>query len=125
MPFKKGQSGSPEKRFTKDYQPIKRNPVKGKKLSTILKEILESNAPASITDNDYINAYIEKHAKGRKLTHKETIVLKLIHNAEALGDMRAIVEILDRTEGKVKEEVENNVTMTTSTIKWGDIEVKV
>jgi hypothetical protein len=108
MPFKKGKSGNDAKKFSSTNQPAHCGRPKGKSLTTILKEMLECEAPESVTNNEYIQQYIKRYSKSKKLTHKQAVMLKMMHSAEALGDMKAIVEILDRTEGKVTQPIEGN-----------------
>lgn len=118
-PFKKGED-------------IRRNmsgKPKGVTFQTILKKIIECDAPDMITNNDYLQAYIEANCKGRKLTHQETIVLKMIHSAEVIGDMNAIKEILNRTDGVIGDksslELSGSVKLGLTKIKWGDNEIDV
>jgi hypothetical protein len=78
-PFKPGQSGNPQGR-----------PPGSKNLSTILKELLEE----------------EVDIDGEKLPFKTAIIKKLIFKAHR-GNLRAIQEIFDRTEGKAKQEIKH------------------
>lgn len=81
IPFKEGESGNPAGR-----------PKGSKNLSTILKEMLSEE--------------IEVNIDGEKTKKKfaDIIVRKLVKKAHD-GDLRAIQEIFDRTEGKAKQEV--------------------
>lgn len=80
--FKPGQSGNPNGR-----------PKGTKNLSTILKTILEEE----IEDD------------GEKRTFQEAIIRKLLKKAKD-GDIKAIMEIFDRVEGKAKQEVQADIT---------------
>lgn len=75
--FKPGESGNPAGK-----------PKGTRNLSTILKEFLEEEI-----DQD-----------GSKIVLKDAIVRKLIKKANS-GNLRAIQEIFDRTEGKAKQEI--------------------
>lgn len=63
-------------------------PVGSRSMSTILKELLDEDIEVN----------------GVKLPFKDAIVRKLIKKANA-GNLRAIQEIFDRTEGKSKQEI--------------------
>lgn len=76
-PFKPGESGNPEGR-----------PKGSKNLSTILREMLE----------------LEIEVDGVKITQKDAMIKKLIKKSTD-GDIKAIQEIFDRTEGKAKQEI--------------------
>jgi hypothetical protein len=108
--------GNPEKiknkGFDKHPENINKNGrPKGQSLITILKNILEKEAPDSVTNNEYIQSYIESNLVKRKLTHQETIMLKLIHSAEVMGDMAAMKEILNRIEGPITEKIEQTINI--------------
>lgn len=75
--FKPGESGNPHGR-----------PKGTKNLSTILKEMLE----------------LETEVDGEKMTNKDAIIRKLMKKSKE-GDMKAIQEVFDRTEGKSKQEI--------------------
>lgn len=75
-PFEPGESGNPAGR-----------PKGTKNLSTILREMLE----------------LEIEEDGVKITQKDAIIKKLIKQSTA-GNLRAIQEVFDRTEGKAKQE---------------------
>lgn len=87
-PFQPGQSGNPEGR------------QKGtKNMSTILKEMLE----------------LETEVEGVRMTYKDAIIKKLIKKSNA-GNMKAIQEVFDRTEGKAKQEIKHDITRAFMTI---------
>lgn len=77
--FQPGESGNPSGR-----------PKGSRNLSTILKEFLELEVKDDTT--------------GEKMQYKDSIIKNLLKQANA-GDMRAIQEIFDRTEGKAKQEI--------------------
>jgi hypothetical protein len=108
MPFKKGQSGNDAKKFTKLNQPPNENKgrPKGKSLLTILDELLEMAAPDTVLNNDYIQDQVAKIAPEHKLTNAEAVMMKLMHSAQVLGDMRAIDTILERKHGKVSQPID-------------------
>lgn len=80
-PFKPGESGNPAGR-----------PKGTKNMSTILKEMLE----------------LEIEVDGVKITQKDAIIKKLIQKSTA-GELSAIQEIFDRTEGKAKQEIKHEI----------------
>lgn len=133
MEKQKKVRGNPSKIIGKGFDKFpehinKNGRPKGKSLSLILKELIELQAPDMVTNNEYILEYIDKYVKGKKITHSEAIALKLIHNAEVLGDIRSIIEIFDRTEGKVKNETDitsGGEKIQNTVIKWGDNEIKI
>lgn len=79
--FKPGQSGNPEGR-----------PKGTKNLSTILREMLE----------------LEIEVDGVKITQKDAIIKQLIKKSTA-GELNAIQEVFDRTEGKAKQEIKHEI----------------
>lgn len=82
-----------EHQFSSENQPEKRGrPVGSKSMSTILREMLDEE--------------IEVNIDGEKTKKKfaDIIVRKLVKKAHD-GDLRAIQEIFDRTEGKSRQEV--------------------
>lgn len=76
--FQPGESGNPEGR-----------PKGSRNMSTILKELLDEDVDV----------------EGDKMPFRNAIVKKLIKKANA-GNLRAIQEIFDRTEGKSKQEIQ-------------------
>lgn len=96
-PFQPGESGNPSGR-----------PRGAKNLSTILKELLETDVEID---------------GGEKHPYKNAIVTKLLQKA-AKGDIKAIQEIFDRTEGKAKQEIKHdglvNTPMQVEIIKSDD-----
>lgn len=102
----KGQFPSKDTQFSKENQPRKNGRKKGLLFTTILKKMIECDAPEMVTNNEYVHSYIEENIAGRKLSHQEMIVLKLIHSAEVNGDMQAIKEILNRIDGTVTENID-------------------
>jgi hypothetical protein len=92
IPFQPGQSGNPN------------GAPKGKRVSTILKELLEDRV---------------KDKEGKELTRSQKLALKLFTLSESDEDnsaLRAIAEILDRTEGKSKQSIEVDTGPKTLTI---------
>jgi hypothetical protein len=87
IPFKEGESGNPAGR-----------PKGSKNLSTILKEMLEEEIEITLD------------GKKERKQFKDIIVRRLVKKAND-GDLRAIQEIFDRTEGKAKQEVEQSTTI--------------
>lgn len=85
--FKPGQSGNPNGR-----------PKGARSLSTILREMLEEEIDVNIDG-----------VKSRK-QFQEVIIRKLLKKAND-GDIRAIVEVFDRVEGKPKQEVDHKATI--------------
>ncbi len=79
--FKEGQTGNPQGR------------PRGKSVSTILKELLDGEI---------------KNTEGITKTRSEVIALKLFEKAIKNGDLKAITEILDRTEGKAPQTLNVN-----------------
>jgi len=80
--FKEGESGNPNGR-----------PKGSRNLSTILKEMLEEEIE------------VEIQGKKEKRQFQEVIIRKLLKKAND-GDIRAIEQIFDRTEGKAKQTVD-------------------
>lgn len=79
--FKPGESGNPSGR-----------PRGTKNLSTILREMLQEEIEVDV------------NGKKEKKTLSDVLVRKLLKKAND-GDVRAIQEVFDRTEGKAKQEV--------------------
>ena len=80
--FKEGESGNPNGR-----------PKGTKNLSTILKAMLEEDVEVVID------------GKKERRQFQEVIIRKLLKKAND-GEIRAIIEIFDRTEGKAKQEID-------------------
>lgn len=91
--FKEGKSGNPNGR-----------PRGSKNLSTILKAMLEED----------VEVFIDGKKERRQF--QEVIIRKLLKKAND-GEIRAIIEIFDRVEGKAKQEVEQS-GQSTLTVKW-------
>lgn len=94
MPFRKGKSGNAATMFQPGKSGNPSGPGKGfKHLSTVLRDMLSEDLPV-IED-------------GKKVKKKlsDIIIRKLIIKAMA-GDIKAIREILDRTEGKAGQMIE-------------------
>lgn len=81
---------------------------KGRSISTILAELLQRPANKNLTEL----AFVKKLAEGltkeefKKLTNGDILTLRLYSEAVASGDITAIKEILDRTEGKSKQSLD-------------------
>ena len=80
-PFKEGESGNPHGR-----------PKGTRNLSTILKAMLEEDVEVVID------------GKKERRQFQEVIIRKLLKKAND-GEIRAIIEIFDRVEGKAKQEI--------------------
>lgn len=93
--FKKGASGNPNGR-----------PTGSRNLSTILKAMLEEDVEVVIDGN-----------KERR-QFQEVIIRKLLKKAND-GDIRAIIEIFDRVEGKSKETISQETEMTINVKRRG------
>lgn len=78
-------------------------PRGSKNLSTILREMLEEEVEVVID------------GKKEKKKFQDVIIRKLVKKAND-GDMRAIQEIFDRTEGKAKQEIKHDVSRAFLTI---------
>lgn len=91
--FKPGESGNPNGR-----------PKGVRNLSTILRDMLQEEIEVNIDG-----------VKSRK-QFQEVIIRKLLKKAND-GDIRAIMEIFDRTEGRPKQELEQSGG-TSITVKW-------
>jgi hypothetical protein len=87
-PFEPGQSGNPSGR-----------PKGSRNLSTILKEMLDEEIE------------IIENGEKKKKQFKDIIIRKLLKKAND-GDMRAIQEIFDRTEGRAKQEIEQKTEVS-------------
>lgn len=93
--FKKGQTGNPNGR-----------PKGSRSLSTILKEMLEEEIVITID------------GKKERKQFQEIIIRKLLKKAND-GDIRAIQEILDRVEGKAKQQLDiNNIKGSIPIGEW-------
>lgn len=77
-------------------------PVGSKNVSTILKERLQEMAP----DTTVSNEFVRKFARGKKvITNADAIALRLLDQAINKGELPAIKEVLDRSEGKPQQSV--------------------
>lgn len=102
MPFKKGQSGNPSKQFSSENQPDNNGRPKGSlSAKTIIKKWLEA-------EDDWVNPITGEKIK---LTQYDIIALQQIAKARR-GDTRAFDAVLDRVEGKPKQELDVNQDIT-------------
>lgn len=93
-PFQPGQSGNPKGR-----------PKGSRNLSAILKDMLDQDVEED----------------GQLVKFSDAIVKRLIQKANK-GDIKAIQEIFDRTEGKAKQEIKNeNFNYNSSELSKEDI----
>lgn len=93
-PFQPGQSGNPKGR-----------PKGSRNLSAILKDMLDQDVEED----------------GEMVKFSDAIVKRLIQKANK-GDIKAIQEIFDRTEGKAKQEIKNeNFNYNSSELSKEDI----
>jgi hypothetical protein len=109
-PFKKGVD---ERRKNNGRPP-------GKSISTILKEILNNAAPADIKKAQFVTAFC-KNIPQKNIKNHHAIAARLYYMAIVKGDMRAIEEVINRTEG----ETEQNINIKGTIIKWGDKEIEL
>ena len=91
-PFKKGNQAS------KGY-----GRPKGESLTTVLRRLIDSNAPRALIDLQYV----KKLSTKKKLTYNEVLALRLATSAVVEGDISAIKEIYDRMEGKASQPIEH------------------
>ena len=93
--------------FTSDKQPIGVGRKPGKLISTILKELMDRETNLS---EEEIKEYGE-YAANKKLTNSEVIALKLLvgirKGSLSNQQIKSIVEVLDRVEGKAIQKVES------------------
>jgi hypothetical protein len=89
--FKKGQSGNPA------------GGVKGPRLSTILRDMLEASTPAEIAKAKFM---AEFYTGRKKPTSGHAVIARLLKAGIIDGESWAIKEILDRTEGKAVQGLE-------------------
>lgn len=82
---------------------------KGISLITVLRQLMESNAPKAMIDVEYVKTLTSK----KKLTYNELLGLRLAYAAMSEGDITAIKEIFDRLEGKAEQAVSQKVTFDT------------
>jgi len=83
--FKPGKSGNPSGR-----------PVGSKSVASILKQLLECDVTSfnPITEDE------------EEMSVAMAVAFRLVRNAIKDGDLRAIIEIMDRTDGKTTQKVE-------------------
>jgi hypothetical protein len=95
------------KPFSKDYQPANPGRKKGvKPMSTILANMLNVAIKNPKLLDQYQILFPEYFKEGEKTkTPRELIMLRLMTKALE-GDLKAMDMVLDRTEGKVKNEIE-------------------
>jgi hypothetical protein len=81
---------------------------KGKALSTILSELLSKSAGAKLTELAFVKKLTASMtpAQKKQLTTADIVVFRLLSEAIETGDITAIKEILDRTEGKAKQSLD-------------------
>lgn len=109
VPFKKG----------KDPRRDNCGRKKGKTITSILKDFLDNNAPKEISASKFVELFCKQ--KGIEITNKEALVAKLLYLSLVKSDLRAITEIIDRTEGKALQSIDEKIDMnvTRTRIKWG------
>jgi len=102
MPFEKGKSGNDKMKFGKGQDPTKGGHPKGKRVSTIIKELLD-------TDISNFSDSLEGMETNKALA-VELIAMAFHKDNTAKDKLSAIKEILDRIEGKPKQELETTIT---------------
>lgn len=94
-------------------------PKGSRSVSTVLKAMLDDTVPNHAISKDFIRGY----AKGiKRVTNADAIACQLLYQSITKGDLPAIKEVLDRTEGKPKQAVE--VTDNTDVSRLADELIK-
>ena len=107
MKFEKGKSGNPSTQFSSEYQPENRGRKPGTSLSTYLREFGEAEQ-IEYTIKVYENGK-ERVLEGELSSPKENLYAALaaiLWRKALTGDLAAIREITDRTEGKAVSRTE-------------------
>jgi hypothetical protein len=106
--------------FDKNPQNINRTGANRKPISAILKQLLDEKIVSfelTLTDANG-NQKTKKTELKSKAAFKEVIAISLLQKAMS-GDLKAMDMVLDRTEGKAKETIEQNINMTEiPPLKW-------
>jgi hypothetical protein len=106
--------------FDKNPQNINKTGANRKPISAILKQLLDEKIVSfelTLTDANG-NQKTKKTELKSKAAFKEVIAISLLQKAMA-GDLKAMDMVLDRTEGKAKETIEQNINMTEiPPLKW-------
>lgn len=96
--FQPGESGNPNGR-----------PKGSRNASTILREMMEKEAPDQIVDAKFVREF----CKGvTKPTNGHAIVARMMQAAMIDGESWAVKEIFDRLEGKAKQSVEIDMAVS-------------
>src|SRR6476620_11223730 len=103
MPFKEGESGNPNQAFKPGQSGNPAGRPKGKSITTILNELLEKVAGDKVKLSAAVIEFMEED---RPLTNAEALSMTLLYKALVQNDMKAITEIMDRTEGKSLQKTE-------------------
>lgn len=90
--FKKGESGNPNGR-----------PKGSKNISTIIKNLLDEQAPGALVDSKFVKEFAKKV---KNPTNADAAACRILYEGLILGERWALVEIMDRTEGKADQAIE-------------------
>ena len=92
--------------FSKDYQPQNNGrPLGSKSASTVLRELLDEDAPGEIMNQAFIKQYA-KRLNGRKPTIKDALAARVAYNAITKGDHKMAALMFDRAAGKAAQTIE-------------------
>ena len=98
--------------------PPNRGRKKGSRnVSTILREMLEREAPESAVSLDLIKAFCRGR---RRVTSADAVAARLLYEALVAGELPAIKELLDRAEGKAKDR-RGNVNLNITAQELSDL----
>lgn len=97
MPFP-----NPDSQFKPGKTGNKNGRPKGHSLKSVLKKLIDSQAPKAIINL----AYVQKLTTKKKLFYNEVLALRLVTAALVEGDISAIKEIFDRLEGKAQQKID-------------------
>lgn len=103
MPFKKGESGNPQKKFTPDNQPANRG-RKGKSVTEYLRDIGDSKSiKFTITMTKQDGTTVKKTGAVKSPVQMNQLLATLLYSDALKGNDKARKEVLDRMEGKPQQ----------------------
>ncbi len=92
--------------FSSTYQPANAGRKPGSKsASTVLRELLDEDAPGEIMDQAFIKQYA-KCLNGKKPTIKDALAARVAYNAITKGDHKMAALMFDRADGKAAQTIE-------------------
>ena len=81
---------------------------KGKRVSTTLNDFLNNPSHKTVSAAKFVSLFLDRDGE-EPITNRDALAARLLFLAIVKGDMSAIREVIDRTEGSVKQEISTEI----------------